>query len=283
MNLIEIRNISKNFGSIAALTDINICLEPHKIYGLLGRNGAGKTTLINLMTNKLFPDHGEILINGENVTENDTALSSIYCVAEGNLFPDNMKIREAFKWTGAFYPDFDLEYANLLSKQFALDTRKKIKSLSTGYASIFKIILALASNAEILLLDEPVLGLDANHRDMFYKELLANYMIKPRTIIISTHLIEEAADLLEEVIIIKEGRLLINENAADLMARGFAVSGAAVSVDRFAADKDVLAVESMAGFKTAYILGDSGMQDLPADLALSKLDLQKLFIHLTNS
>ncbi len=283
MKRLEIKNITKKFGSTAALSNIDLLIEPGFIYGLLGRNGAGKTTLLNLVSNRLFPDQGEILVDGVSVLENDHVLSSIYCMAETNLFPENMKVSDAFKWTGEFYPSFEMDYARRLAGKFELDISKKIKSLSTGYASIFKFITALASNAEIILLDEPVLGMDANHRDLFYKELVANFSEHPRTFVISTHLIDEVADVLDEVIIIKDGCVLLSGSASDLVSRGYSVTGASDSVDLFIRNKRVLAVDSLGGMKTAYLLEDSAPDSVPADMVLARLDLQKLFIHLTNA
>ena len=283
MSQIEINGLSKNFGNTEALSNIHLELASNKIYGLLGRNGAGTTTLLNLITNKLFPDSGQILIDGNSTQENDHVQGKIYCMAEKSLHPENMKVKDAFKWTREFYHDFDIAYAKDLAAKFELKIDKKIKTLSTGYASIFKMILALASNAEIILFDEPVLGLDANHRDMFYRELMANYSLRPKTVIISTHLIEEATNLLEDVIILKDGHVLLTSNVAELLSKGFTVCGPTALVDEYIVGKNLLAAEIFGGLKTASLLEESNIADLPKGLELSKLDLQKLFIHLTNA
>ncbi|MGE5598438.1 MAG: ATP-binding cassette domain-containing protein, partial [Bacteroidota bacterium] len=145
MARIEIRNLSKRFGRTEAVRDVSLELLPGKIYGLLGRNGAGKTTLLNLVTNKLFPDAGEVLIDGETAVENDRAQAKIFHMAERNLYPPEMKVKEAIRWTREFYPGFSPDYAAALIEKFSLDPGKKIKSLSTGYQSICKMILAMAS------------------------------------------------------------------------------------------------------------------------------------------
>jgi ABC-2 type transport system ATP-binding protein len=283
MSYIEIKNITKAFGDTIALDNVSLNLEQNKIYGLLGRNGAGKTTLLNLITNKLFPTEGEITVGGDSVIENDRALSKMYYMTEKNLYPENMTVKKAFLWSKEFYPDFDENYAKTLCQKFALKTSKKIKSLSTGYKSIFKIIVALSCNAQVMLLDEPVLGLDANHRDLFYKELLLNYGERPKTIIISTHLIEEAADIIEDVIVIKDGKVIINDSVEKVLALGYSVSGTAAAIDKFTAGKKVLGIDSLGGLKTAYLLETMGQNNIPNELEVTKLDLQKLFIHLTNS
>lgn len=283
MNCIEINGITKRFGNVDALDNVSVKLEQNKIYGLLGRNGAGKTTLLNLITNRIFPDEGEILVDGENVLENDNAMSKIYLMSEVNLYPEGMKVKTAFKWTKEFYSNYNEAYAYELSKKFGLNTGKKINQLSTGYKSIFKIIVSLANNAPIILLDEPVLGLDANHRDMFYKELLQSYSENPRTIVVSTHLIEEAADIIEDVIIIKDGKIIMQDAVEKILDQGYSISGTASAVDSFIRDRNVLSIDSLGGLKTAYLLGKLDQKAIPTDLEVSKLDLQKLFIHLTNA
>lgn len=282
MSTIRISHVTKRFDTLIALKDITLTLEENKIYGLLGRNGAGKSTLLNLITNKLFPTEGTITIDGEDVTENDHALSKIFYMSEQLFYPDSMKVSEGFRWTKAFYPNFDVNYALNLSRQFQLSPTKKIKSLSTGYKSIFKLILALSCNAPFLLLDEPVLGLDANHRDLFYKLLIQTYSERPCTIVISTHIIEEISDIIEQVILIKNGFILLDKPTEEVLSMGYAVSGKASAVEDYSKDKQILSVESLGGLKTAYLLGNKNESQIPADLEVSSLDLQKLFIQLTN-
>ncbi|NLB43309.1 MAG: ABC transporter ATP-binding protein [Clostridiales bacterium] len=283
MSYIDVKNISMHFGSTVALNNVNISLDKNKIYGLLGRNGAGKSTLLNLMTNKLFPTNGKILMNGEPVQENDSILSRIYCMSEKTMYPESMKVNAAYQWTKKFYPSFDMEYAMRLSKKFELNTKKAIKNLSTGYTSIFKIVIALSCNAETILLDEPILGLDAFHRDLFYRELLTNFRNNPSTIVISTHLIEEAADIIEEVIILKEGEVLLQQTVEDVLSKGYTVSGPAGKVDAYVAGKQAIGSDSMGGLKSTYMFDKAPEGPLPEGLEISKLDLQKMFIHLTNS
>ena len=271
---IEIRNISKRFGEVQALKDVSITLEENKIYGLLGRNGAGKSTLLNLLTGRIFADSGTITLDGEPALENDRAQGKLFLMSESTLHPDSMKVRSAFRWAGAFYPGFDLDYAMALAGDFGLSTGAKISGLSTGYHSIFKLILALSVNVPYVLLDEPILGLDANHRELFYKRLLEKYAEKPFTVVLSTHLIEEVASLVEDVIIIKEGRVLRQESRD---------SGGAAAVGAYLQGKEVLGVDSLGGLRTAYILGKPDKTAQSAqDLEFAPMDLQKLFIQLTN-
>lgn len=283
MNGIEVKGVSKNFGTLAALKEVNVLFEENRIYGLLGRNGAGKSTLLNVITGRIFAEQGTVTIDGEVSAENDRALKNIYMMSEKNYFPEGMKVRDAFKWTKEFYPAFDRAYADSLSAKFELNTNKKIKSLSTGYASIFKLITALATNAKYILLDEPILGLDANHRDLFYRTLIEKYSENPCTIVISTHLIEEAAGVLDHVVILKNGEIIRNESKDDLLAGSYMVSGVAAAVDAYCAGRNVLGSDSLGGLKTAYVEGAPDASGMPDGLVASRMDLQKLFIQLTNA
>lgn len=281
MNGIEVKNISKYYGQTCALDHINLTFEKNKIYGLLGRNGAGKSTLLNIITNRIFTDEGEVLIDGLKAEENDKAQNNIYLMSEKTYYPDRMKLKDIFSWTKQFYKNFDQEYADSLAKKFDLNCNKTIKQLSTGYLSIFKLIIALSVNTPYVFLDEPVLGLDANNRDLFYRILLEKYTDNPFTVVVSTHLIEEITSVIEEIIIIKNGIVIQNESVEDFLGKGYAVSGTAALVDSFITDKQVIATDVLGGLKTAYVLGKPEKQI--DGLEISSLDLQKLFIQMTNS
>ncbi|HHU72911.1 MAG TPA: ABC transporter ATP-binding protein [Clostridiales bacterium] len=280
---IEIKDVSKNFGTTQALSRVNLTFDNNKIYGLLGRNGAGKTTLLNIITNRIFADEGEVIVDGIPSKENDQALQKIYMMSEKNYYPTNMKIKEIFAWTKNFYQDFDMDYAKKLADLFDLNINKNVKSLSTGYTSIFKVIIALSVNTPYVLLDEPVLGLDANHRDIFYKLLIEKYSNFPCTIVISTHLIEEVSTVIEDVIIIRNGTIIKNQSREELLSQGYTISGKASSVDSFIVDKNVIGTETIGGLKSAFILGSINKETIPTDLEVTKLDLQKLFVQLTNA
>lgn len=283
MNRIEIKDVTKRYGEVAALDNISLTLEGDRIIGLLGRNGAGKTTLLNSMTNRIFPTIGEIRVNGEPAIENDRAQSQMFMMGEHGLYPAGMRVEQVFRWTADLHAGaFDRAYADKLCGLFGLDPRKKVKQLSTGYGSIYKIIAALALRVPILLLDEPVLGLDANHRELFYRLLLENYVEYPRMIVISTHLIEEVSSLIEDVVIIKSGKIIRHLSSEALLASGHTVSGPAAVVSAYIAGKQLLGADTLGGLKTAYILGEASPGQTPEGLEITRMDLQKLFIQLTN-
>lgn len=280
---IEIKDVTKDFKNVRALNMINLTFEENKIYGLLGRNGAGKSTLLKIISNRIFSTEGEVLVDGENARENDKALGKIYLMNESNLYPPKMKIKNIFKWTKEFYPDFDIEYALKLAKAFNLNVNKYPRALSTGYTSIFKIIIALSVNTLYVFLDEPVLGLDANHRDIFYKFLIEKYAEKPFCCVISTHLIEEVSSVIEDVIIVKNGEVIRNQTRDSILRTGFTVTGSASAVDEFIKGRNVIGTDSIGGLKTAYVIGSVSGENIPVGIEISAMDLQKLFVQLTNS
>lgn len=280
MNAITCTQVSKTFKDIRALDNVSVSFEEGKIYGLLGRNGAGKTTLLNCITGRLFPTGGEIRVDGELSMENEKALRKLFYMGQQELYPEEMTVQKVFAWTKLIYGNFDTEYAYALCEKFGLNPKKKTSKLSTGYRSIYKLITALAVDVPYLLLDEPVLGLDAGHREMFYRELLESYGRNPRTIVLSTHLIEEAASLLEEVIILHNGKVMCHKTCEELLHSGYTVSGKQSEVDAFIAGKQVLSQQSIGGLKTAVIYGQPE-KDMPETLETGRMDLQKLFVAMT--
>lgn len=278
---IELKHVSKSFGGVHALSDVSLSFGGGKIYGLLGSNGAGKTTMLNIITNRLYADSGEVLIDGESAPGRDKALSKVYMMAEQNLFPESMKVKAALKITADFLPSFDLELAMELAKKFGLPMNKKVKALSTGYSSIIRIILALSAGTPYVIFDEPVLGLDAQHRDMFYRLLMEHCGGGEQTVIISTHLIQEAAPLIEHAVIIKDGKILRNAPAEELKGAAHTVTGPAGLVDGYIAGRRVLNTTSIGGLKTACVEGEPDAH-VPAGLEVSPMGLQDYFISLMN-
>ena len=275
---IEFQHVTKTFGDTRALEDVSLTFEEGKIYGLLGNNGAGKSTLLNILTGRLCPDSGTVTVDGAPAGS-DAALGRMFLVGEKNLYPDDMKVKRALDTAALFYPHFDRAYAEDLARQFELPLNRKINGLSTGYGSIFRIVLGLSVNTPYVLFDEPVLGLDAQHRDLFYKLLVQKYAESPCTMVISTHLIAEVADLIEHTVIIRRGQILQNAPTEALTAACWAVSGPAGLVDGWAAGRDVLTTTVLGGLKTVCVRGE-GAEDLPAGLERRRVGLQEYFISL---
>lgn len=282
MSVLEVNHVSKSFGSNTILQDINLAFEENKIYGLLGRNGAGKSTLLNIMTNRIFPDAGDVKLDSENINDNDTKLGLMYLMSEVNLYSNGTTLKQIISDTKLMYGDFDHSFAARLIDEFGIDINQKFGKLSTGYNSIFKLILALCVPVKFVLLDEPVLGLDANHRELFYSELIQSYSDNPRTFIISTHLIEEVANIISDVIVLDQGRIMLDQPVEDVLAKTHSVVGPAKDVERYTKGLNVIGHDTMGTIKANYVYGDLDDRPLPDTVQLSNFDLQKLFIFLTN-
>ena len=281
MNAIQIKNITKRYKGVTALDDVSLSFEFGKIYGFLGRNGAGKSTLINIIANRIFADHGEVLIDGIPAKENMGVHEKIFCMSEADLYDRDLKVKEHFKWTNRFYSDFDLEKALALSRKFELDVNKRFKALSKGYQSIFKLIVALSINVPYVIFDEPVLGLDANHRELFYSLLLKELENNERTLILATHLIEEVSNIIEEVVLIDKGKILLQKTVEDLLETGYSVSGLAQEVDRYCDGRNVIGYDELGNLKVAYVLGEKAALPQGSNLQIAAMNLQKLFVKIT--
>lgn len=281
MNAIRIHDVTKKYGNVTALDHVSLSFEYGKIYGFLGRNGAGKSTLINIIANRIFADSGEVLIDGIPAKENMRVHEKIFCMSEADLYDTSLKVKEHFKWIGRFYDSFDIEKAFRIAEKFELDTNRRFKALSKGYQSIFKLTAALALEVPYVIFDEPVLGLDANHRELFYELLLKDYEQNERTIVIATHLIEEVANLIEEVVLIDRGKVLLQENVGTLLESGYSVTGLAGEVDAYCRGKNVIGSDEAGSLKAAYVLGDRTPLPKNSHLQISAMNLQKLFVKLT--
>lgn len=275
-----IQEVSKTYKDKKALQQINWNIQSEKIYGLLGRNGAGKSTLLNIIANRSFASEGTITLDGAPLVDNEAALNQIYLMSEDNLYPGNLKVKKCFQLTADFYGDFDWALAEEMIAGFGLEQKSSLRKLSTGYRSIAKLIMALCVPADYIFLDEPVLGLDANHRDLFYHYLLTAYAKRPRTFVISTHLIEEVANLLEEVIIIDEGKVLREATTEAIQAAGKVITGPKEVVAQVVSDLKVIGEDELGGMLSVYIEG-AAPKDIPQGVSVAPLNLQAYFVQLT--
>lgn len=278
-------DIVKTYGKKEVLHHIDLEIEPGKIYGLIGRNGAGKTTLMSILTAQNPASGGTVTYNGMPVWENQEALDHLCFSRELNPLvgwgSNNLRAKDYFKTAATFFPKWDKELAKHLIQEFELDVKKRVNKMSKGMMSMVTIIIALASKADITILDEPVAGLDVVARDCFYKALLADYTETGRTFIISTHIIEEAADLFEETIILKDGSLLLKENTQDLLDRAFHVSGKAEDVDAATAGLNTYHPESFGRSKGITVLLEPGQEIAKGyDVSIQPVSLQNLFVAL---
>ena len=283
--VIDARGLTKSFGSVTAVNDVSFRIEENRIYGLLGRNGAGKTTLMQLLTGQLFATHGEIEMYGASPVENAKVLSQLCFIKESQRYPDDFKVKHVFRSAPWFFAQWDEDFADRLIADFRVPLDRRMKKLSRGQLSAVGVIVGLASRAPVTFFDEPYLGLDAVARHIFYDRLLEDYAEHPRTVILSTHLIDEVSNLLEHVLVIDEGRILIDQDAESLRGTATTIVGAASKIDGFATGRDILHREGIGGLASVTIsgLGEAERRAATAaGLELAPVSLQQLIVRLTS-
>jgi ABC-2 type transport system ATP-binding protein len=281
-----LESVTMRFRGHTALSDVSTGIEADTITGLLGRNGAGKTTLMQLLTGHRVPTSGRVRVFGHSPFEDDDVLRRTCFIKEGQRYPDHFRVCDAVAAAASLYPEWDDDLAALLLADFDLPARRPIKKLSRGMTSAVGIVLGLASRAPLTLFDEPYLGLDAVARQLFYDRLLADYAEHPRTVVLSTHLIEEISDLLEHVLLIDHGRVLLDADAESLRATALTVTGPDRQVATFGGVHEVLHTESLAGQTRAVIRTRSAAdRRVATDLGLTvePTSIQKLVVALSRN
>ena len=281
------RGLGKRFGDFVALDGIDFSLQENKIYGLLGRNGAGKTTLMQILTGQEFQTSGVVEIFGQDPHENSRVLTDVCFVKESQKYPDDFRVGHVLATARHLLPHWNEEFAQTLLEDFDLPLCRKVKKLSRGMTSALGVTVGLASRAPLTLFDEPYLGLDAVARHLFYDRLLADYAEHPRTVVLSTHLIDEVSDLIEHVILIDKGRIILDEDTDALREGAVVVSGLASLVADFTSNKTVLHRESLGNHERATVqttLSDSE-RDRAVDegLHFEPLSLQQLVVRSTTA
>lgn len=274
------RGVCKAFGKNAVLRELELTLEPGKIYGLLGRNGAGKTTLLSILTAQLAPDRGSVTYGGEPVWENQAALDHLCFAREAPAAGQNsLKLAHYLRSAAIFYPNWDEGYARRLLEEFYLDPSQKLSQLSRGQLSMASVLTALASRADLTLLDEPTAGLDAVAREQFYRLLLEDFSRTGRTFVLSTHIIGEAAPLFEEALILNGGRITEHGPIDELLEQFRTVSGPAEQTEAACRELTVLSLRDVGRRRLYTVRGTpEQLEALDASgLDTAPMELQEVF------
>lgn len=277
---IDARGLTRVYKDTIALDSVSVQIRANTITGLLGRNGAGKTTFMSLATAQDSPTSGEVRVLGEHPFENAPILEQLCFIRDNQRYPDDYALTHAVRAARLFYPNWDQALADELIQLFRIPKKTVVKKFSRGQFSALGIVLGLASRAPVTFFDEPYLGLDATARTYFYDALLRDYQAHPRTIVLSTHLIDEMDRLLERVIILDQGRVVQDADVEDLRGAAHQVAGRAASVDGYLAGRRVLSRQQVGGLATAVVDGRLSNGDraaaADADLDLSPVSLQQL-------
>jgi ABC-2 type transport system ATP-binding protein len=233
--LIEARGLSKRYGSFVALDRADFVVQPGRIVGLIGPNGAGKTTALRAVLG-LTTYEGELHVLGrEPFAERALVMQEASFIADVAVLPAWMRVQQAIDFVAGVHPRFRRERAEALLAKTDIGTRRRIGQLSKGMKTMVHLAITMAIDARLLVLDEPTLGLDILARRGFYDALVNDYMDETRTIVITTHQVEEVENLLTDVLFIDKGRIVLDCSVEDIGARYAAVE---VADDRIAAARE---------------------------------------------
>ncbi|WP_457099846.1 ABC transporter ATP-binding protein [Microbacterium sp. P5_E9] len=283
--VIEVDHLTKRYRDTIAVDDVSLRIRKDTIYGLLGRNGAGKTTVMSILTAQNFATSGDVRIFGQSPYENAKVLRRMCFVRESQKYPDDARPKHALATARLFFPNWNQDLADRLVDDFQLPLTRRIKKLSRGQLSAVGVIIGLASRADITFFDEPYLGLDAVARQIFYDRLLEDYTEHPRTVLLSSHLIDEVSNLIERVLVIDRGRIIMDEDTDAVRDCAANIVGDAAAVEAFVAGRDVIHRESLGRVASVTVLGalSAGERERLAatGLEVAPVSLQQLIVRLT--
>lgn len=285
--MISLQNVSFSYDHVPVIKDISYAEQDPIITGLWGRNGAGKTTLMKLLAGHQDPDGGSIEIMGHRPYNNPEAQRHLCYMQEDHPFSDIWTIRDALRFYQYFKPNWNQEMAEELLETFKLPLNKKTKKLSTGMKTALQLVIGLASQAEITILDEPTNGLDAGMRKKFYERLLDSNDAFPRLILVSTHQIEEIQPLLESIVVVHDGKLLLQEPMEKIREKGIWLTGERERVDHVVGSRNILDESTIGSVKKVMI--DAQYTDewralgLSSGISVEKAHLQDYLLHMTEN
>ena len=274
--MIQLNRVTKQYGQAAVLKNITLSIDEPGIYCLLGRNGAGKTTLLKSIAGYQNITSGTIQVDGRTITTAtlDTGVSYIENFAKHC----NLPVRRLLRIAAEVNPNYDYDFASEMMERFELDGKKKFNHLSLGMKTMVSTIICLASNKDVILLDEPVLGFDAIMRVEFYDMLAESFQKHPRIIIVSTHIIEEIAKTIQKLIIIAKGSIRFFDTLQAVETKAFCVSGLQKDVEAATQGLNVIRQDAVGGLATSYIFDTPPAQT--ASLEIQPLSLQDFFIQM---
>lgn len=280
--MIALKDVSKTIAHHTIFEHVNLVLQPHVIYGLLGRNGAGKTTLLNLIANRQVVTQGSITLDDELLQDNESALQHVYLCNEVWPYSPYHRINQVFEEVKRYYSGFDIQNATAMLNDFGITISKRYFSLSYGQKQELKLVIALNVPADVILFDEPTLGFDANSRDLFYRFVSQSYEQRAQTIVIATHLIAEVEGLIEEAIVLDRGHIVEACNVENIAERSMMLTGTAKALNELIYDSN-LKVLSRQTFGSLITVGVRGNlpRELPGGVITQPLDLQHYFIQIT--
>ena len=283
--MIEVKNVVKDFDGFRALNDLTMTVPKGSVYGLVGPNGAGKSTIIRHITGILKADRGEILIDGQSVFENPDAKAKIAYIPDDIFFFPNATIKETVDFYKSIYPTFDEERFNKLGEVFKLDTRRQMRRLSKGMQKQAAFWIAVSMRPEVLILDEPVDGLDPVMRRQIWSIIMADVAENGTTVLVSSHNLRELEDVCDHVGIMNRGRILLERSLEELQGNVVKVQLALPDGGKLPEGLEILHSAGSGKLKTLIIRGNSAEIEDRINLAsplfvdMVPLTLEEIFIY----
>lgn len=231
MMAVECKQLTKKYGRFDAVKQLSFNIEENKITGLIGPNGAGKTTLLKVLAGFLYETSGDVRVFSENPFNNLFVSANSILIDDHMVFPEKLTLLEILEAADRFYENWNMTLAKRLFNYFSFDKRQLHRNLSKGKTSTFNAIVGLASRCALTMFDEPTVGMDAAVRQDFYRALLKDYLAYPRTMIISSHYLNEIEDLLEDVLLIKQGEKRLQVSIEDLQTYAIGLTGEKTQVE----------------------------------------------------
>ncbi len=274
--MIELKQVTKQYGQATVLKNITLSIEDPGIYCLLGRNGAGKTTLLKSIAGYQNITSGSIQVDGKAITTStlDTGVSYIENFAKHF----NLPVQKLLRIASEVNPNYDYDFAAEMMDRFELEGKKKFHHLSLGMKTMVSTIICLASSKNVILLDEPVLGFDALMRVEFYDMLTESFRKHPRIILVSTHIIEEIAKTIQKLILIDRGSVRFFDTLQAVETKAFCISGLQKDVEAATKDRNVIGQDVVGGLVTRYIFDNPPEET--GSLEIRPLSLQEFFIQM---
>jgi ABC-2 type transport system ATP-binding protein len=245
MNVIDCKGLTKVYGRTKALNHLSFTIEENKITGLIGRNGAGKTTLLKIIAGFMRGTSGEVKVFSEEPFNNLFVSANVIYINDQMNFPTALSLKEILNVAATFYENWNHELANRLFDYFSFHEDHQYTDLSKGMKSTFNMIVGLSARCALTMFDEPTTGMDAAVRKDFYRALLKDFIAYPRTIILSSHHLNEIEDLLEDILLLKDGKEHLHIPIADLKEWAIGIEGLTANVNEWIGEREVIHLKNI--------------------------------------
>ncbi len=276
--IITAKNLSKSFGSFQALKNVNLTIKKGQIVGIIGANGAGKTTLLNSILGLSVYDGDLNVLGFDPYSQRDELMKEICFISDVATLPKWIKVSEAIDFVEGVHKSFNREKALAFLAGTTVPLDKKIRQLSKGMVVQVHLALIMSIDAKILVLDEPTLGLDIIYRKKFYHQLLEDFFDEDRTILITTHQVDEIENILSQVIFIREGEIALEADMEEITENWMVLNPTADNIDAARASSPA-SEQSLLG-RTSFIFNGVSRAELEKLGDVSRVSLSDLFVTL---